>query len=81
LACLQMGMSPTESLCAATINAACALDRQDRIGSLEAGKQADIIIWDIPGLNFIPYHLGSSHIHRVFKNGKNIYNSNRYGIK
>jgi imidazolonepropionase len=73
LACLQMGMSPVEALCAATINAACALNRQDSVGSLEVGKKADILIWDIPGLNFIPYHLGSSHIIRVLKAGKTIH--------
>jgi imidazolonepropionase len=73
LACLQMGLSPIEALSAATINAACALGRQDRVGSLEVGKAADIIFWDIPSLNFIPYHLGSSHIVKVFKDGKCIY--------
>ena len=81
LASLQMGMSPTESMCAATINAACALDRQGSIGSLEAGKLADIIMWDIPGLNFIPYHLGSSHILRVLKRGKTVFSTQRYGTK
>ncbi|MEN6445188.1 MAG: imidazolonepropionase [Candidatus Cloacimonas sp.] len=70
LACLQMGMTPAASLCAATLNAAFAIDRGKIIGSLETGKQADLILWDIPDLNFIPYHLGSSHITSVFKNGK-----------
>lgn len=73
LACLNMGLTPLEALSAVTINAACALDQQKQVGSLEIGKQADIIFWDIPSLNFIPYHLGSSHIDRVFKNGKLIY--------
>lgn len=73
LACLQMGMSPVEALSAATINAAWALNRQDTVGSLEVGKKADILFWDIPSLNFIPYHLGSSHIVRVLKAGKTIH--------
>lgn len=73
LACLQMGMSPVEALSAATINAAHALGRGDVCGSLEIGKQADLIIWDIPSINFIPYHLGSSHISRVLKLGKTIW--------
>lgn len=73
LACLQMGFSPTEALAAATINAAYALDRGDICGSLEPGKQADLIIWDIPGINFIPYHLGSSYISQVLKKGKSIH--------
>lgn len=73
LACLQMGFSPAEALAAATINAAFALDLGDKVGSLEVGKEADLILWDIPGINFIPYHLGSSHISRVIKGGKSIY--------
>ncbi|MDY0127938.1 MAG: imidazolonepropionase [Candidatus Cloacimonadaceae bacterium] len=73
LACLQMGFTPIEALSAATINAACALDLQDQVGSLEIGKLADIIFWDIPSLNFIPYHLGSSHIVKVLKRGRRIY--------
>lgn len=73
LACLKMGFTPIEALTAATINAACALDLQDELGSLEKGKLADLIIWDIPGLNFIPYHLGSSHILRVIKRGESIF--------
>lgn len=73
IASLQMGLSPVESLCAATINAACALGMQDEVGSLEEGKLADLIIWDIPRLNFIPYHLGSSHIVRVLKRGETIH--------
>ncbi len=73
IACLQMGLSPVESLCAATINAACALGVEDYVGSLEVGKMADLIIWDIPSINFIPYHLGSSHIMRVMKRGNTIH--------
>lgn len=73
IACLQMGLSPVESLCAATINAACALGVEDYVGSLEVGKMADLIIWDIPSINFIPYHLGSSHIVRVMKRGNTIH--------
>lgn len=81
LACLQMGMSPIEALSAATINAACAINREQSIGSLEVGKLADIIIWDIPNLNFIPYHLGSSYISKVLKKGKTVYSAPHYGIK
>lgn len=73
LACLQMGLNPSSALCSATLNSAYALDRGNQIGSLEAGKKADIILWDIPGINFIPYHLGSSYVDRVIKCGKTIY--------
>ena len=73
LSCLQMGLNPSSALCSATLNSAYALDRGNQIGSLEAGKKADIILWDIPGINFIPYHLGSSYVERVLKCGKTIY--------
>ncbi len=73
IACLQMGLSPAEAICASTINAAHALGRADSVGSLEPGKQADFTVWDIPSPNFIPYHLGSSHIVSVFSKGKQIF--------
>jgi len=73
LACLQMGLSPAAAINAATLNAAFAIGRGDSIGSLEPGKQADITLWDIPGLNFIPYHFGSSWLSRVIKHGKTVY--------
>jgi imidazolonepropionase len=73
LACLQMGLSPVEALCAATVNAAWAIGLGHRKGSLEPGKDADLIIWDIPSLNFIPYHFGSSHIRQVFSQGRCIH--------
>ncbi len=73
LTCLKMGLTPSAALCAATLNAAYALNRGNQIGSLEAGKKADLILWDIPGINFIPYHLGSSYVDRVLKCGKTIY--------
>lgn len=75
LACLQMGLSPAAGLNAATLNAAYAIDRGARIGSLEPGKQADITLWDIPGIDFIPYHFGSSHLCRVIKQGKTVFSA------
>ena len=78
LACLQMGMLPAEALCAATYNAARALGREDSIGSLKVGKQADITLWDIPSVDFIPYHFGSSHLQTVIKKGSIIYSSGRF---
>ena len=73
LGCLQMGLSPAEALCAATINAAHAIGLGACKGSLEPGKDADLIIWDIPSINFIPYHFGSSHISQVFAKGQLIH--------
>jgi imidazolonepropionase len=75
LACLQMGMSPAQALVASTINAAHAISLGSKLGTLEAGKQADFCIWDIPNLNFLPYHFGSSNLSKVFKMGKCIYSA------
>ena len=70
LACLNMKMTPAEAITAATFNAACALERNDTIGSLEKGKQADIIILDCPNHKFIPYHFGINLVKTVIKNGR-----------
>ncbi|MFC1887326.1 imidazolonepropionase [Candidatus Cloacimonadota bacterium] len=69
LACLQMKMTPAEAICASTINAAYALERGDITGSLEAGKQADLLIMDMPGYQFLPYHFGSNNVEIVIKKG------------
>jgi len=70
LACYHMKMSPAEALTAATINAACAIGRQEEIGSLEVGKKADIIVFDVPNHNFLPYQFGVNLVSKVIKSGK-----------
>ncbi|MFX1477546.1 MAG: imidazolonepropionase [Promethearchaeota archaeon] len=70
LACYKMKLSPAEALTASTINSACAIQRQDEVGSLEIGKKADIIIFDVPNHNFIPYHFGVNLVSKVIKSGK-----------
>lgn len=70
LACLNMKMTPAEAITAATFNAACALGLNSTIGSLEKGKQADIIILDCPNHKFIPYHFGVNLVETVIKNGR-----------
>ena len=70
LGCLKYRMTPEEVLTAVTLNAAAAIRRADRIGSLEAGKQADLVIWDAPDLNYICYRMGSNLAHTVVKKGK-----------
>lgn len=70
LACRYMRLTAAEALNAATINAAYALDRGDRIGSLDVGKQADIIILNIPNHRQLPYWFGMNLVERVIKNGR-----------
>ncbi|MDR6224126.1 imidazolonepropionase [Desmospora profundinema] len=69
LGCLRMGMTPAEVLTAVTINAAHAIRRADRIGSLEVGKQADLVIHDVADHRGLQYHFGSNHTHTVIKKG------------
>jgi len=70
IACVKMKMTPAEALSAATINAAVAINRQELIGSLESGKQADMVIWDCPSYKHIPYHFGVNLVDRVIKSGR-----------
>jgi imidazolonepropionase len=70
LACLKMWMTPAEAVTAATFNAACAIGLQDRVGSLETGKQADCIILDCPNHQFLPYHFGVNLVEIVVKKGR-----------
>lgn len=67
LGCFAMGLTFEEALVAATINAAAALDRQDRIGSLEPGKQFDAVLVDGPAVNLL--RTNASPIVSVFKKG------------
>jgi len=73
LACLQMKMTVAEAITASIINAAYSLEMGDRIGSLEVGKQADILIMDMPSYKFLPYHFGSNNVETVIKNGEVIW--------
>lgn len=69
LACWQYRMTPEEALTAVTLNAAAAVGRAERLGSLEPGKQADLVIWDAPNLDYIFYRFGQNLARTVIKNG------------
>jgi len=70
LACLQLKMTPAEALVAATWNAAYSLGCADRIGSIEVGKHADLVLWDAPNHAHLAYHFGVSLVRRVVKKGQ-----------
>jgi imidazolonepropionase len=70
LACLQMKMTVAEALTASTLNAACALGLGHKIGSVEEGKQADMVVWDIPDYRHIAYHFGACLPKTVIKAGR-----------
>lgn len=69
-ACLYLRLRPAEVLNAMTVNAAAALDLADQLGSLEAGKSADLVIWDAPNLDYLGYHFGVNLVRNVIKDGR-----------
>jgi len=77
LSVMQMEMSIQEMICAITINGAAALDLSDKVGTLEEGKVADIVIFDCPSFVHLVYHLGINQVSQVIKNGKTIYSIER----
>jgi imidazolonepropionase len=73
LACTQLRMTPAEAIAAATINGAYALRREKRIGSLEAGKQADLAVFEVEDYREIPYYFGMNRCWMTMKRGEIIY--------
>jgi imidazolonepropionase len=69
IACTQMRMTPEEALTAVTLNGAAALGQSRKIGSIEAGKQADLIVADVPDYRYLAYHFGTNHVRHTIKNG------------
>ncbi|HOR85393.1 MAG TPA: imidazolonepropionase [Bacillota bacterium] len=71
-ACFGMKMTPEEIIKGMTLNAAYGVDKVMEIGSLEAGKKADMVIFDAPNLEYIIYHFGINHVSTVIKNGETV---------
>jgi imidazolonepropionase len=77
LACYQMRMTPAEAITAATVNAAASLGLEKRIGTLERGKRADLLVIDAPSYSHLPYRLGANLCSVVVKDGKTIWEKER----
>jgi len=70
LACRYMGLTPAQAIAAATINAAAAIRRDSDVGSLEPGKQADLLVLDVPEYRHLGYRFGTNLVSTVVKKGQ-----------
>lgn len=73
IASIYMNLRPEEAWLAVTTNAAAAVYAEKRIGTLTPQAQADIVIWDIPNFQYLPYHFGVNLVDQVIKKGKLIW--------
>lgn len=69
LGCMKMGMTFEQAFVAVTLNAAAAIEQAHRLGSIEAGKQADIVFLDAPSAMYLVYYWGVNHVTDVLKAG------------
>ena len=69
LACLKYRLTPEEMLTAVTLNAAAAIGLAEKTGTIEPDKQADLVIWNAPDLDYLGYRMGSNLVNTVIKNG------------
>ena len=67
---LKYGLTPEEILTAVTINPACALGMENQVGTVEVGKQADLVIWNAPDMEMLCYRYGSNLALGVVKKGQ-----------
>lgn len=70
LGCLKYRLTPEEVLTAVTLNGAAAIGMADKVGSVEVGKQGDLVIWEATDLNYICYRIGSNLVSTVIKGGR-----------
>ena len=70
IAALRLSMSAGECLAAGTLNAAASLDRAERIGSLEPGKRADVVVLDVPNHKHLVYEFGRNPVRAVVAGGR-----------
>ena len=70
LACIYMQLTPEEAVTAFTLNSAAALNHAGSIGSIDVGKQGDLLLLRFPSYKFLPYHVGMNIVETVIKRGK-----------
>ncbi len=70
IAMLKLKMTPEEIWNAVTINSSYAINRGEQAGKLKVGRQADVVVWNVPNYTYVPYHFGVNHVESVYKKGK-----------
>lgn len=75
LATLYMDITTEEAISALTINGAAALDRADTIGSIDVGKNGDVIMLEFPSYEYIPYRIAVSTVEKVIKRGSLVFDN------
>jgi imidazolonepropionase len=70
LSCRYMGLTPAQAIVASTINSAHAIRRSDTVGSIEVGKQADMLILSVPDYRHLGYRYGTNLVKQVIKRGQ-----------
>ena len=69
IACTQMGLTPEEAITASTLNGAAAVGYSQFVGSVEVGKNADLVLYDVPDYRHLAYYFGLNHVAKVIKKG------------
>lgn len=77
LACAWYEITPAQAAVGATLNAAYSIGRQGDLGSLDAGKQADIAVFDVPDVNVLAWGFGSNYLDLLVKKGEIVVNNLR----
>ncbi|MCJ7707221.1 MAG: amidohydrolase family protein, partial [Anaerolineales bacterium] len=77
LACRYLRLTPAQAIAAATINAAAAIGRADRVGSLEPGKQADFLLLDTADYRHLGYRFGTNLVSTVVKAGRIVFQAHQ----
>ena len=78
IAALKLGMLPGELLWATTYIPAKSLAEEQKIGSIQPGKQADLVLMDIPNLEYLAYHMGINHVSITVKKGEVTFQKNQF---
>jgi imidazolonepropionase len=80
LATLYMNLNTEEVITALTLNGAAALNREDSLGSIDVGKQGDVIMLEFPSYHILPYHIGVNSVEKVIKKGNLVFDKKQGGV-